>query len=439
MINSHIINFIKKYELQDKTIIVGFSGGFDSTCLIYALNNIKNQLNLKIIGAHYNHNWRGEIAKEEQENCRKFCKKLSIEFYTETAPDNIKKNETEARELRYEFFERVQEKFNTNIVFTAHNFNDNAETLIYRIAKGTGLVGLKGILEKRDNYYRPLLEIPRDEIENYCKENDLKPNNDNSNEDTIHKRNLIRHDILPLFEQINKNTICAINNLSKVAQCEQNILDEYIETIKNDVKFEGKILTEKFKNLSKNLQQKIIYDFIYNSDVDYDYKLIENAVLFLNNSIENKKIAKFSLTQNTFLYIDSKTIEIIKTETKNDNVIEIKDLKEYEFNDNIFEINECSEKVNRNSDETCVKVDLSEQKELYLRTRRDGDIIQPLGSTGTMKLKKYLMSKKIPQHKRDKLLLLCNKNEVLWVCGIGISDKIKTKTISTHKLQIRSK
>lgn len=439
MINSHIINFIKKYQLQDKTIIVGFSGGFDSSCLIYALNRIKNEFNLKIIGAHYNHNWRGEIAKQEQENCKRFCENLEIEFYTETAPENIKKNETEARELRYKFFEHVQEKFNTNIVFTAHNFNDNAETLVYRIAKGTGLVGLKGILEKRDNYYRPLLEISREDIENYCKENNLNPNNDNSNNDTIHKRNLIRHDILPLFKEINTNTVSAINNLSKVAQCELDILDEYIKTIKKDIQKDGKILTKKFKNLSKNLQQKIIYDYIYNSDADYDYKLIENAVIFLNNSIENKKIAKFSLTKDLFLYVDSKTIEIIKTEIKNNNIVEINELKEYEFNDNVFKIEECLEGVNIDSNEDCVNVDLSEQDKLYLRTRRDGDIIQPLGSTGTMKLKKYLMSKKIPQHKRDKLLLLCNKDEVLWVCGVGLNDKIKTKTISTHKLQIRSK
>ena len=244
---------------------------------------------------------------------------------------------------------------------------------------------------------------------------------------------------MPIFEKINTNTVSAINNLSKVTQCELDILDEYIESVKKETQKDGKIVTKKFKNLSKNLQQKIIYDYIYNSEVDYDYKLIENAVQFLNNSIENQKIAKFSLTKDVFLYVDSQTIEIIKTEIKNDDVIKIKELKTYEFDNNVFEINKCSEKATKNSDETCVNVDLSEQKELYLRTRRDGDIIQPLGSTGTMKLKKYLMSKKIPQHKRDKLLLLCNKNEVLWVCVIGISDKIKTKTISTHKLQIRSK
>jgi tRNA(Ile)-lysidine synthetase-like protein len=82
---------------------------------------------------------------------------------------------------------------------------------------------------------------------------------------------------------------------------------------------------------------------------------------------------------------------------------------------------------------------LSEYKKLTIRARKDGDIIQPLGSNGKMKLKKYLMSKKIPQYKRDNLVLLCDKNEVLWVGGVGLSDKIKTKTLSTHKIELKNK
>jgi tRNA(Ile)-lysidine synthase len=155
LISTHITNFIKKYKLQNKTIIVGFSGGYDSLCLLNCLNDLKSELGLTLIAAHFNHNWRGEKAKQEQINCEKFCNSKHIEFFTETADINSKQNETVARELRYAFFERAKNKFNTNIVFTAHNYDDNAETLIYRIVKGTGLTGLKGIQEKRDNYYRP--------------------------------------------------------------------------------------------------------------------------------------------------------------------------------------------------------------------------------------------------------------------------------------------
>lgn len=435
MIETHIQNFINKYKLLNKTIIVGFSGGFDSMCLLYALKKIK--CNIRLIGAHFNHNWRGEIAKQEQLRCKEFCEKLGIEFYTETAPDDTKKNETVAREQRYAFFERAQKKYGTDVVFTAHNYNDNAETLIYRIAKGTGLTGLKGILENRENYYRPLLEISRNDIEQYCKNNRLEPNNDVSNNDTVHKRNLIRHEILPLLEKINPNVVSAINTLSQVTQCELSILDDYINSVKKDIIKDEKISTKKFKKLTPNLQQKIIYDYIYNSEIDYDFKLIENATNFLIDAINNKKISKFSLTKNRWLYVDENTIEIIKDIKKNTEIIEINSVGKYELYDKIFEISECCEPLEKSSDENCVKVDLSNHKHLILRTRRDGDIFQPLGTQGTMKLKKYLMSKKIAQHYRDSLILLCDDKEVLWVAGIGLSEKIKTTTNSTHKLQIK--
>lgn len=437
MIETHIHNFIDKYELKNKTIIVGFSGGFDSMCLLFALNNIKQDFNLKLIGAHYNHNWRGKIAKKEQQRCEKFCNDLGIKFYTETAPEDTKKNETVAREQRYAFFERAQKKYNADVVFTAHNLNDNAETLIYRIAKGTGLTGLKGIQKNRDNYYRPLLEVSRTEIEKYCKENKLQPNIDNSNEDTVHKRNLIRHEILPLMEQINPNVTGTINNLSKITVCELEILDEYLNSIKKDILQDGKILTKKYKNLSKNLQQKIVYDFIYNSVIDYDYRLIENAVIFLNNAINNEKISKFSLDKEHYLYIDNKTIEIIKQTEKNQEIIKITGAGDYNYNDKVITISECKEPA-QITDDSNVYVDLSDCENLHLRTRKDGDIIQPLGFNGTMKLKKYLISKKIPQHKRDSLILLCDDIEVLWVAGVGLSEKIKTTKTSTHKLQIKT-
>lgn len=438
MIDSCIKKFIEKYNLQNKTIVVGFSGGYDSTCLLYSLNKLKKKLNLKLVGAHFNHNWRGETAKQEQKNCRKFCEKLEINFYTETAPFDTQKNETVAREQRYHFFENAMKKYNTDIVFTAHNYNDNAETLIYRIAKGTGLTGLKGISEKRENYYRPLLNIKRKTIENYCKDNGLEPNNDLSNNDTVHKRNLIRHEILPLLEEINPNVIKAINNLSKVTEVELDILDNYLNSIKNKVYSDGKILTKEFKKLDKNLAQKIVYEYIYNSEIDYDYRLIENATNFLINAINLDKISKFSLTKDRWLYVDKNTIEIIKSTEKNNEIINIINDGEYIYNDKIFCIKSIIEPLKISKDESNVLVDLSKYEKLTLRTRKDGDIIQPLGSSGKMKLKKYLMSKNIPQYKRDDLILLCDKNEVLWVAGVGLSDKIKVKELSSHNLEIKN-
>ena len=431
-----IEEFIKEYKLIGKTVLVGFSGGFDSMCLLDNLSKISEEYSLKLVACHYNHNWRGETAKQEQENCRQFCEQRNIEFYTETAPNAIKKNETEARELRYEFFYRALEKYNSDTLFTAHNFDDNAETLIYRISKGTGIVGLKGILPKRDCFYRPLLTISRKEIEQYCKENNLKPNNDKSNSDTVHKRNLIRHEILPLLEQINPDIKKSLNSLSKIAISESEIVDEYISEVSEKIFNGNKINSKLFVKLSTPVKQKIIYNLIYQSEYDYTLESITNILNFIETTIKNNKPSKYSVGNNGWIYVDTNIIELISANKKSDEIIKISCDGEYTINNSTFSIKKC-ETFERTKDETIAFVDLTNYNDLYIRTRKDGDIIQPLGSKGHTKLKKYLMEKKIPQHERDNLILLTDGHEILWVAGIGLSDKIKTTTKPTHKISIK--
>jgi len=437
---NRVLQFIDEYNLRHKKVIVGFSGGYDSMCLLDILSKIKDNCGLTVIAAHYNHNWRGKKAKEEQIACGRFCESKGIDFYTETAENNVKKTETIARELRYKFFERAFEKYNADVVFTAHNYNDNAETILYRIIKGTGIVGLKGILPNRGIYYRPLLSIKRAEIEQYCKDNNLTPNVDDSNDDNIHKRNLIRNEILPLLKQINPDVLSALNNLGEIAQTENGIIDEYIGTVNKDLFLEEKIKTPVYKTLSHNLKKKIIYNYIYNSTIDYSKEFIDNLVKFIEETLSLNKPSKCSLDSENWLYVDKNIIEIISQQNKNQKVLPINKMGEYSFNDYTFSINTASE-FKKQPDETSAIIDLSSVNinELCIRTRRDGDIIQPLGSNGHMKLKKYLMSKNIPQHERDNLLLLADNNEILWVAGVGLSDKIKTVNKPTHSIKVERK
>ena len=187
-----VIDFLNKYNLQDKTIVVGFSGGYDSMCLLDVLSKISDMQDfseLKVIAAHFNHNWRGEESLKEQEVCRIFASSKGMEFYARTAAESLRKTENDARIARYEFFEEAYEEYDADAVFTAHNYDDNAETLLYRIIKGTGIVGLKGISEKRKYFYRPFLGIKRSEILEYCNEYNLAPNDDSSNSNIVYRRN----------------------------------------------------------------------------------------------------------------------------------------------------------------------------------------------------------------------------------------------------------
>ncbi|MBR1977856.1 tRNA lysidine(34) synthetase TilS, partial [bacterium] len=138
-----IKSFISNYKLENSKIIVGFSGGADSVCLAHILHSLKDELNLTIILAHLNHNWRGEHSKQDELFSKNFAQKLGLEFYTETLDNTIQKTETVAREARYNFFEKTRAKYSADVIMLAHNKDDNIETAIYRIIKGTGIEGLK--------------------------------------------------------------------------------------------------------------------------------------------------------------------------------------------------------------------------------------------------------------------------------------------------------
>ena len=256
MLKSNIEAFLKKYSIRETTVLIAFSGGFDSMCLLDVIVKLKEDFELHPVAIHLNHNWRGEESRQEEEHCRHFCIEKGVEFFSETLSPEVKPTETDAREARYEFFERCAEKFSSKVVFTAHNADDNAETLIYRIAKGTGLEGLKGIAPVRGIFYRPLLQTFRSEIEEYCRKNNLSPNVDSSNENIKYKRNLIRKNILPQLEKINEGAKAAINTLSENAAADTEIINEYLASLKDKFK------TQNFIKFSQPVQNRIIYTFL---------------------------------------------------------------------------------------------------------------------------------------------------------------------------------
>lgn len=444
--------FLDEFDLKsaDNTFLVGFSGGCDSLCLLDILNGLSKKYGFKIVALHLNHNWRGEESLQEEMNCKKFCEKLGIEFISETLEWTGQKTESTAREARYDFFLKHANKYPNSSIFTAHTRTDNAETLIYRIIKGTGIKGLQGILPKtiRDNFplYRPLLPISRKQIEDYCNSKGLIPNTDSSNFDINYKRNFIRHKIMPLFDEINFNAEKSINSLAELAISQNNIVDEYISLIKKEIYDGNKILTGKFKHLSEDVMQKIIYDAYLRENLEYDKKKINNILKFIKNNFESKSGSRYSITNDLWVFASSKYIYLI-TKTKgeeNKNEIHIATEGKWNFSkDMTFTL----EKYVGDKDIKFPKenaplayINLNNVEfDLTLRTRRDGDFITPFGMTGSMKLKKYLNSKGISQHDKDELILLCKGTEVLWVAGVGMSNKLKVVNKPTHVIKLDNK
>lgn len=433
---------LEKYKINTpKNIyLVAFSGGYDSMSLLDCLKKVAPDN--RIIALHLNHNWRGAESDLEEIRCKEFCEKIGVEIYTEKLSQNVPHTETAGREARYDFFEKCSKKFNSRIIFTAHNKNDNAETLLYRICKGTGISGLQGIAENRGIYYRPLIEVTREEIETYCKDNHLTPNNDSSNHDIKYKRNFIRTEILPKLEKINPKILDTIETLSTVAKEETSIVEEYLQKILNKISKDNKIQTPEFLKQSNAIQKRIIYNIFIEHNLDYDRTKILKILDFVKENSKSKSGKTCSLTTNLWIFVNESIIEIV--EKSKDIMPEIRIDKEgiYATDKYIFELQKCNSEVEEFPKDTknIAYIDLTDTAiDFEIRTRKDGDIIYPFGLNGSQKLKKYLNSKKIPNHEKDSLLFLTKGKEILWAIGIGISDKIKVKTKPTHIIKFYKK
>lgn len=301
-----VIDIIKKYNLIENgdKIVIGVSGGPDSITLLNVLLEIKkeNKIDFDMVVCHVNHMIREEAISDE-EYVLEFCKKYNIEcFVKRIEVEKIAKQEkigTEeaGRIVRYEFFNEILEKTESNKIATAHTANDNAETVLMNIIRGSGTAGLKGIEAKRDNLIRPLIDYSRDEIEEYCKINNLDPRIDKTNFENIYTRNKVRNMLIPYIkENFNPNIIEGLNRLSDLSKQE----NDYLE--KQTVKAYKDILIEEQKNqiildLNKfNLQELVIksrlvlytINILFGTRSGIEKKHIEDIIKLCSNNIGNK-------------------------------------------------------------------------------------------------------------------------------------------------------
>ena len=270
MLHEKLLKTIQKYNLiqkQDK-IVIGVSGGPDSMCLLDSLYCLKEKLGIEIVVAHVNHMIRKE-AEEETTYVKKYCNKHDIPCYIKKvevialAKEQKLGTEEMGRKIRYDFFREVAKKTGANKIATAHNANDNAETVFMNILRGSGIPGLKGIELKRNlqdvEVIRPLRECTRNEIEQYCKEQKLNPKIDSSNLENDYTRNKIRNIVIPyLQKEFNPNIIKGLNRLSDLALEEEEYFSEIVVKQYESLKI-GENEKEIILNLKEfNLLPKVI-------------------------------------------------------------------------------------------------------------------------------------------------------------------------------------
>ena len=320
MVNN-IINIVKNNIVENSLvkkgdkIVVAVSGGPDSMCLLDTLYRLKDELEFSILVAHVNHGIRIE-SDLEKEYVEKYCKERNIPFFylkvdvPKLSKEKKMSEETCGRMVRYDFFEKVRQENNADLIAVAHNLNDNIETILLNQIRGCGLKGLIGMDFKFNNIIRPLLTIEKKDILVYNNELELHPCFDKTNEEDIYLRNKIRLQLIPYLKELNPNFVTNISRMRNILKEDNDFIEEYTNIVFDKVIIKidnSKIVFDfsKFMNEHKSIQKRIIRKIIEKKKSNLDG--IENIhvldiIKLLNNNIKGKKY----IIGNKF------TIEIIK-------------------------------------------------------------------------------------------------------------------------------
>lgn len=279
------------------------SGGPDSITLLDVLLKIQKEIKFNIVVAHINHMIRKE-AIDDQKYVEEFCKNRKIPCFVKQVEiqDIAKKQkigtEEAGRKIRYEFFDEILKQTNSNKIATAHTKNDNVETVLMNIIRGTGTSGLKGIEVIRENkYIRPLLNCKRNQIEEYCKINNLKPRIDKTNMENIYTRNKVRNLLIPYIQKgFNPNIIEAIDRLSKISKEENQFIEDktiqaYKEILIEETKEQITLDLKKFNVLELVIKNRIVLytiNRLFGSSSGIEKIHIQDIIKLCSNNIGNK-------------------------------------------------------------------------------------------------------------------------------------------------------
>ena len=450
--------YIKKQELlkSGDRVIAGVSGGADSMCMLLILLSLKQELNLDIIVAHVNHGIRGEEAKRDADFVEAFCtdKGLTFELANADIPRIAKEtgttSEEAGRNYRYSFFCELAEKYRAEKIAVAHNSDDNAETVLFNIFRGSGIGGLKGILPKRsisckDSKYtliRPVLALSRAEIEEGLEEAGQDFCTDRTNSEDTYARNRLRNTILPMArDNINTNVYGHIESLSRQAASVYDFIeqetDKYASCI-NPVTEEGgrktgvSIDIPSIEKLHRVMKQSLIrraFEMVSGRLKDVEETHIEAIEDLINKQSGKRLSMPYDITA-TRVY---------------DNII-LSSGGSFETLDNVSDHGITWEICNRGD----LTIEIPKEQyvkwfdyektgdDLEVRTCRDGDYLL-IGKEGHKKsISRFMIDNKIPLQERDKIPLLATGSHVLWVVGYRQDDSCFV-TASTKRVLVVKK
>ena len=417
--------------LKDKKLLLAVSGGLDSMVLMHLFH----QLNYDIAIAHCNFQLRGKESDADEKFVKVKSEKLKVKSYfirfeTEKfANENKLSIQLAARKLRYDWFYQLLENENYDYLLTAHHLDDQLETFLINLSRGTGIEGLTGIPATNDKIIRPLLLFSREEILAFAEENSISWREDSSNASTKYLRNRIRHEVIPVLKTLNPNFLESFENtLEHLNQA---------NTLVNDA------AKMQFDLVVKQLDDQHIFDIP---------KLLElsNFKAYLYQWLKD---FGFTAWNDIYDLVHANSGKQIFSEThvllKDRNHLILFEKRDSQQSESYF-VNDFNSKVNiplklsfckvaniSNVNANCIFVDENQLKlPLVIRKWQEGDVFYPAGMSGKKKLSKFFKDEKYSLLDKQNQWLLCSNDEIVWVIGKRADQRFITKETTQNSIKI---
>jgi len=422
----------------EKKFLLAVSGGIDSMVMAYLFR--KAGINAGI--AHCNFCLRGKESDMDEDFVKQYAEKNNYPFYVKrfdtvkyAASKNIS-TQMAARELRYEWFENIRQKHGYHFIATAHNLNDNVETLLFNLIRGTGVKGLTGIQPAAGYVVRPLLFALRTEIESFTTKNNIAFREDKSNAETKYTRNKIRHLVLPFLREINPSVEKTIEEtIAKMKETEQ-ALEEYVLVIK--------------EKISKNEDNKTIFDVSQLSDyLSNKTILYELFKPFGLSGAQTNDLSEIIAGQTggrvftkTHIILKDRTDIIVSPIDNNNSVFAVinnfSELEKAPFFD-LVTLTSITDDYKISDNKNIASLDEDEIKyPLIIRNWKEGDFFYPFGMNNKKKISDFLIDKHISRFDKEKLLVLESDGKIVWVIGHRIDNRFRIKPATLKMLVIRA-
>ena len=435
-------NTAEKYNMikSGDAVVCGLSGGADSVCLLLSLNQLSAEMNFALEAIHINHCLRGEESDRDQQFCYDLCKRLHIPFNAVScdvkgySEKNGLSCEEAARELRYGIF---REYSMGKLLATAHNADDNLETMLLNLIRGTGLKGIAGIPPVRDNIIRPLIAVSRLEIEEYLQKCSQDFVTDSTNLTDDYTRNKIRHNIIPLMKELNSSLTETNVRTAEVLRSENQFIDEAVSEAVRNCRRDGIFIG--LKEYNQVIRRRCIAEYLSENSLPFSNKRLTDCDNILING------GKINISGNIFLISEGNTLRLEEIKPKNDNTLISKPIELGEnriFPDSILvcEIVNC---------ESLKKIDFVHKKlTIYtldydkikgtaiVRNRKFGDKLKLRGRNFTSSVKK-IINETIPVEQRNSLHFIEDENGTIFAEKIGIADRVAPDSSTKRLLKIQ--